>query len=207
MKRTIDKNIWNRKEHFDFFKDFDDPLFGVTVNVDFTTTYKQTKESGKSFFLTSLHRIMQAVNEIEEFRYRIEGDDVVCYDVIHAASTVGREDGTFGFSFMEYYDDRDLFIEKASQVVEHIKKMTGITLIEQTDSINVIHYSPMPWIQFTDLKHPAKLGGRFSIPKISTGKLFEEGGQLMLPMSITANHAVMDGLHIAHFLENLNKYK
>ncbi|NDV94321.1 chloramphenicol acetyltransferase [Dysgonomonas sp. 521] len=204
MKRIIDQSTWNRKEHFDFFKDFDDPLFGVTVNVDFTTTYNSAKESGNSFFLTSLHRIMQAVNRTEEFRYRIEGDDVVCYDTIHATSTIGREDGTFGFSFMEYFEDRSLFIENALQVMNHIKQLSGITLLEQTDNINVIHYSPLPWVRFTDLKHPAKLGGRFSIPKISTGKLFEENGRLMLPMSITANHAVMDGFHVSRFLDNLN---
>lgn len=150
---------------------------------------------------------MQAVNATEEFRYRIEGDDVACYDVIHATSTIGREDGTFGFSFIEYFDNRDLFIENGIRVVNHIKQLTGIALTEQTDNINVIHYSPMPWIKFTDLKHPSRLGGRFSIPKISTGKLFEEKGRLMLPMSITANHAVMDGLHIARFIDLLESIK
>lgn len=50
MKKIVDKNIWNRKDHFDFFKDFDDPLFGVTVDIDFTDTYNESKELGRSFF-------------------------------------------------------------------------------------------------------------------------------------------------------------
>jgi len=207
MKSLLDINTWKRKEHFEFFRRFDDPLFGLTVNVGFTSTYKLSKEKKQSFFLHSLHRIMQAANATEEFRYRIEGENVACYDVIHAASTVGREDGTFGFSFMEYSPDRNVFIEKATEVINKIKNMSGITLPEQTDNINVIHYSPMPWMRFTDLKHPLMLDKSFSIPKISTGKLFEENGELMLPMSITASHALMDGYHIAQFFERLNEFE
>ncbi|MDH6310251.1 chloramphenicol O-acetyltransferase type A [Dysgonomonas sp. PFB1-18] len=204
MNKIIDINTWIRKEHYEFFKDFDDPMFGLTFNVDFTAVYNEAKRTNSSFFLFSLHKIMQAANATEEFRYRIEGDDVVCYDVIHASSTVGRPDGTFGFSTMEYFTDRDTFVSEGSKVVERIKSLTGITFEEQTDRKDVIHYSPMPWIQFTDLKHPASFGKKFSIPKISTGKLFKEGAALKLPVSVTANHALMDGYHVARFLDNLN---
>lgn len=205
MKYTIDKSTWNRREHFEFFRKFDDPLFGLTVNVDFTATYNNAKESGSSFFLYSLHKILQALNTVEEFKYRIEGDEIVCYDVIHGTSTVGREDGTFGFSFMEYFADRDRFVENASVIVNRIKQLSGLTFSEQTDRVDVIHYSPMPWIQFTDLKHPGSFGTNFSTPKISTGKLFRDGDKLMLPMSITANHALMDGYHVAQFLNKLDE--
>lgn len=74
MKTVIDIEKWNRKEHFNFFKAFDDPFFGMTVDVDFTAVYKQCKEAKSSFFLYSLHRIIQAVNTVEAFRYRIEGE-------------------------------------------------------------------------------------------------------------------------------------
>jgi len=205
MKKNIDINKWNRKEHFEFFKDFDDPLFGVTVNVDFTKIYNLAKETNNSFFIYSLHKIMQAANATEEFRYRIEEGQVVSYDIIHPASTIGRTDGTFGFSFIEFNSDRDRFSNDAFLVIEKIKNMTGITYSEQTNRNDVIHYSPMPWIQFTDLKHPAMFRTQFSIPKISTGKLFKDGQSLMLPMSVTANHALMDGYHVARFLDKLEE--
>ena len=44
MKKILDIENWNRKEHFLFFKNFDDPFFGVTADVDFTDTYRKAKE-------------------------------------------------------------------------------------------------------------------------------------------------------------------
>ncbi|EGN08243.1 hypothetical protein HMPREF1018_02554 [Bacteroides fragilis] len=100
MKQLIDLENWNRKEHFKFFSAFDDPFFGITTLVDFTNTYHQSKDEKKSFFLYSVHFLLQCVNEVEAFKLRIEGEQVVKYDFIHLSPTIGREDGTFGFGFL-----------------------------------------------------------------------------------------------------------
>lgn len=71
MKHPIDLEHWNRKEHFLFFGSMDDPFFGLTTQIDVTSIYKEAKADHASFFLYSLHKIMTAVNEVEEFRYRI----------------------------------------------------------------------------------------------------------------------------------------
>ena len=39
MKQTIDITHWNRREHFEFFSQFDEPFFGITTLEDFTTAY------------------------------------------------------------------------------------------------------------------------------------------------------------------------
>lgn len=77
MKQLIDLENWNRKEHFKFFSAFDDPFFGITTLVDFTNTYHQSKDEKKSFFLYSVHFLLQCVNEVEAFKLRIEGEQVV----------------------------------------------------------------------------------------------------------------------------------
>lgn len=205
MKRIIDIDTWNRKEHFNFFKAFDDPFFGVTVNVDFSTTYHQAKDDNSSFFLYSLHKIMQAVNAVDAFRYRIEDDKLVCYDIIHPAPTVGRDDGTFCFSFFEYQPDTSTFVEEAQQIIEKAKASTGLGLDASPGRNDVIHYSAVPWIQFTDMKHAVSFGNNAAIPKISTGKYFIQEQKIMLPVSITVSHAVMDGLHVSLFLNKLQE--
>ena len=80
IEKIIDIATWNRKEHFEHFSAFDDPFFGVTVHVDCTRSYQEAKDKGVSFSLLLLHRIITAASKVEEFRYRIEGDKVVCYD-------------------------------------------------------------------------------------------------------------------------------
>ena len=36
IEKIIDIATWNRREHYEHFSAFDDPFFGVTVNVDCT---------------------------------------------------------------------------------------------------------------------------------------------------------------------------
>ena len=91
MKHPIDLEHWNRKEHFLFFGSMDDPFFGLTTQIDVTSIYKEAKADHASFFLYSLHKIMTAVNEVEEFRYRIIDNIPVCFDRIHVGTTIGRK--------------------------------------------------------------------------------------------------------------------
>ena len=43
MKRVINLDNWNRKEHFKFFSALDDPFWGITTTVDFTSIYHKVK--------------------------------------------------------------------------------------------------------------------------------------------------------------------
>lgn len=113
IEKIIDIATWNRKEHFEHFSAFDDPFFGVTVNVDCTRAYREAKNKGVSFSLLLLHRIITAAAKVEEFRYRIEGEKVVCYDSLLPEATVGRADHTFSFASFEYDPDELTFILKA----------------------------------------------------------------------------------------------
>jgi chloramphenicol O-acetyltransferase type A len=56
MKEKIDINTWIRKDHFKFFSAFEEPFFGVTVDVDCTATYEEAKENNVSFFLFYNHK-------------------------------------------------------------------------------------------------------------------------------------------------------
>lgn len=121
-KTKLNIESWNRKEHFRFFSAFDDPFFGITTNVDFTTIYLEAKHDSQSFFLYSLHHILTKANETDEFKLRIEGgNSVVKYDTIHVSPTIGRKDGTFGFAFFEYIPDRNDFIQQAIQEITRVK--------------------------------------------------------------------------------------
>ena len=51
IEKIIDIATWNRREHYEHFSAFDDPFFGVTVQVDCTRTYQEAKTKGISFSL------------------------------------------------------------------------------------------------------------------------------------------------------------
>ena len=156
IEKIIDIATWNRREHYEHFSAFDDPFFGVTVQVDCTRAYQEAKTKGISFSLLVLHRITTAAAAVEEFRYRIEGDKVVCYDSLLPEATVSRADHTFSFAAFEYDPDELVFIRRAKAEMERLQATTGLNK-GGTFHPNAIHYSAVPWLSFTDMKHPTNM--------------------------------------------------
>jgi chloramphenicol O-acetyltransferase type A len=70
-----------------------------------------------------LHKTLVAVNTIESFRYRIS-DKIYINDRIDASATIGRPDGTFGFSLIEYNLSFDKFKATVAEI-ERIQTTTG----------------------------------------------------------------------------------
>ncbi|WP_316831195.1 chloramphenicol acetyltransferase [Pedobacter aquatilis] len=199
MRKKIDINTWLRKDHFNFFNTFDEPFFGVTVNVDCTSTYEEAKALGASFFLLYLHKSLVAANQIENFKYRIIDGEVWQYEVINAAATINRPNGTFGFGYFDYFEKFAEFSAAATQEIAKVQNTTG--LIPSASGENVIHYSALPWLNFTSMSHARNYAYKDSCPKISFGQVNIENGRRIMPVSIHANHALMDGFHVAQFVE------
>ncbi len=64
MLKKLDIATWDRKEHFHFFKQFEEPFFGICTEVDCTLAYQQAKALQTSFFLYYLHKSIVAVNHV-----------------------------------------------------------------------------------------------------------------------------------------------
>jgi len=77
MPTYLDLTTWPRKQHFDFFRGFDNPFFNVCVPVDVTALGAFCRAEGVSFFLGYLHLSTRAANAVESFRYRLRGDRVL----------------------------------------------------------------------------------------------------------------------------------
>lgn len=199
--KIIDLNTWKRKEHFEFFSSFDDPMFGFVTNIDCTNAYNVTKEKNHSFFAYYMHKSLLAANKIEEFKYRIVDGNAVIYDEIHASPTIGRDDGTFGFSFVAFNQDFTTFCASLKKEIAIVENSGGLRLDVDAGRINTIYYSTLPWSSFTGLTYPRNVKDTSGIPQITFGKLFTEGERKLMPVSLHAHHALVDGLHLANFLE------
>lgn len=201
MKQKLDIANWNRKEHFMFFKQFEEPFFGATITIDCTKAYAAAKERKTSFFTYYLHKTLVAVNHIECFKYRIADESIYIYDQINASATIGRADGTFGFSLIEYDPDYLVFEKKATAEAARIQTTTGLFTREFRDD-NLIHFSAIPWLNFTSLSHARSYTFPDSCPKISFGKMIttEEGTKTMA-MSIHVHHGLIDGLQLGQFVD------
>ncbi len=201
MKTYLDLNAWPRGEHFAFFRQFGEPFFGVVVTVDCTKAYERAKSSGIPFFVWYLHKTLETVNACEPFRYRIEGDRVAIHDRIDGSATIGRQDGSFGFSLMEFHPDLATFNATALAEIDRVKKTPGL-FTRSFESDNLIHFSAIPWVDFTSLSHARHFSLADSCPKISFGKMtLHPDGRRTMPMSVHVHHALMDGLHVGQFTD------
>lgn len=203
MKQKLNLDTWNRKEHFLFFKQMEEPFFGVTTRVDCTKAYAKAKELGVSFFTYYLHKTLIAVNSVENFRYRIIDNEVYVFDQIDASATILREDKTFGFSLMKYDQNLNAFAEITRNEIARIQNTTG--LITRDFEINLIHFSALPWIDFTSYSHARSYTWPDSCPKISYGKMVTENGQKSMAISVHVHHGLADGYHLGQFLTLLQE--
>lgn len=203
MKQELDITTWNRKEHFEFFCKFEEPFFGTTIQLDCTKAYTKAKELGVSFFTYYLHKTLVAVNKTENFRYRIHDEKVFIYDKINISSTILRDDKTFGFSEIEYNENLNSFIENYNTEATRVKNTTGLFTREYNE--NIVHFSALPWINFTSISHSRSFTFPDSCPKFSFGKMTTENDKKLMSMSVHVHHGLVDGYHLGLFFEEFER--
>jgi len=203
---VLDIETWNRKQHFKHFSAMKDPFFEVTVPFDVSRAYQFSKKENLSFFGKYLHDCMKAINDIDALKLRIIDEKVVKYNVIHASPTLMRNDKTFGFSFITYNTDLVVFLKNLESEKERI--MNTNTLYPPINGLDCIHCSAMPWVPFMGHKEPVS-GLQDSVPKLAFSKIETNNNIQKMNVSISVNHALVDGYDIGLFVEkfqyNLNK--
>ena len=203
--KIVEINSWKRKEHYNFFSKFDEPFFGIVSEIDCTIAYEYVKNNSKSFFAYYLHKSLLAVNKIEEFKYRIDNDNIVIYNKIHASSTIIRDDETYGFSFALYNPDFEIFDKTLQKEIKNVKNSVGLRLNKDGLRKDTIHYSSIPWRKFTGLTHARNFSIKDSVPKITFGKIYLKEKRWIMPIAIYAHHGLVDGLHVAKYLDKFQK--
>jgi len=201
MYNRLNIENWNRKEHFAFFNQFDEPFFGIVAEIDCTEAYQICKNNSIPFSLYYHYQAIIAVNQTEEFRYRIKNDEVIIFDIIHVTTTIGRDDNTFSFSFIPFTKSLNEFMKLAKTDIDRIKNSSGLGANENTGRLDVIHFSTVPWISFTGVTHPQNFKFKDSIPKITFGKYVHRNDRILMPISVNAHHGLMDALHVSQFLQ------
>lgn len=142
-----------------------------------------------------------AVNSIEAFRYRIVDETILVHDRIDGSATISREDGSFGFSLIEFNPDFEIFSINALQEIERVKTTPGL-FTRTFDEDNLIHFSALPWLNFTALSHARSYGFADSCPKISFGKMMlSETGKRTMSMSVHVHHGLVDGLQVGQYVD------
>ena len=76
------------------------------------------------------------------------------------------------------------------------------SLEDGEDGESLFFVSCVPWLSYTALTQPTPTPAD-SNPRITWGRWHRQEGRILLPMTLLANHALVDGIHIARFYQNL----
>lgn len=199
----LDLEHWPRKATFEFFKDFEDPFFNFAANIDVTRFFRFCKGNGLSISISILYYVLAAVNEIPEFRVRIVDGKLVEFGRIHGTQTILNDDETFSFAYFEMRDDVFSFNEHGKAAVEKYKQLRSYDV--EADRFDLIYCSVIPWVSFTSFKHASRLDRTQTVPRIVFGKMYDDGPVKKMPLSVEANHMIMDGLHVGKLFNRVQE--
>ncbi|MBR6089951.1 MAG: hypothetical protein IKP86_08460 [Anaerolineaceae bacterium] len=200
MSYTIlDMDNYRRRAHFDYFRSLLYPYAGITVNVDVSDALRYSKQYRRSFYLTFLHAAALAADGVKELRQRIRGEQIVEYDECPTSHIELLEDSSYCYCTIRHHMDIQTYFEQAEEARKQCAQ-NGITEDQAVESMYFV--STVPWLNYTALIQP--VGGEESNPRITWGKYVKDDeGKIVMPVSILAHHALVDGIHFAQFYKNL----
>lgn len=222
--RYLDIERWGRRAQFAFFAPYELPFFNVCTELRVGPTLRYCREHGLSSSLACWFACLRTINALEPFRMRLRppadadanadtnadtrpADSALprvwIHERIDIGTTVLNDDGeTFRFCYFPYAERFDAFCAGAKAAMARAPQDA---MEEREDDDDLIHGTTVPWIRFSSVSHPRRLGGLDAVPKIVFGRYDHRGDESWLPVSIEVHHMLMDGLHVGRAFERLER--
>lgn len=206
--KIIDVDSWKRKNHYNNFIRYDNPVFSLGTELDVTDLVVFCKAHGRSFFVTFMFLMMKSINEVEEFRIRIVGNDVVMFDKVLPNYIVMADDGVIVTSRSELYDDYATFYDRTRADLEKSKLSSKREAFNFSNNNDCVYISCLPWRAFTSVTNAYNLADKnqTSIPRITWFKyVLDNDGRYKMGFDVAAHHALIDGKPVCDMLNLLQE--
>lgn len=91
------------------------------------------------------------------------------------------------------------FLDTCRQAkLRHAEAKAQANLDDGEDGVSLLFVSSVPWLHYTALRQPVPTPAD-SNPRITWGQYRTEQGRTHIPVTLLANHALVDGVHIQAF--------
>lgn len=211
-KRMVDFESWERKDNFNFFRNFLNPCITITSEVECSGAKEKAKQNGESFFLHYLYAILRAANEIEELRFRVDNEgQILCFETVDVLCPIRMQaNGKFYTVRIPWKEDFVAFYREARHIIDSIPE-DGNPYGTENDSTedqrySVILVSATPDLYFTSMTHTQERPSGSSYPLLNVGKAVVREGKLVMPVAINVHHGFVDGSHLATFYQKVEAY-
>ena len=205
------KNFEKRRDRFEFFESFENPLLNLSFDLEVEEFRPFCKAQKLAPFHFLLYCLMGALNELDNFKYRIYEGKVIKIEEIIGSYTVMNEENLFNYTRFQADPDLRTFIENSLRAKAEAEQSlalinTGIELSER-EMKNYVFITSIPWLKLNSIEHPVYKYRSADIPSIAWGKFTNSlDSKLIIPLSVQAHHGFVDAYHI-HLLAELLKKK
>ena len=177
-------------------------MFSITFPVRVDALYRYARENGLSFFAVCLFVLLKALNEVPQFRQRVEDGDVWEYESVDALVPVLAAAGEFSQIVVEYRDSLSGFLEHALPLIQAAKgEPARANPCHRTD---IAVFSCLPWMPFTQVASAYRSFRGQYLPLIHWGKMGPDAsGRLMMSVAVQANYVLVDGVCVGNFYKNI----
>ena len=199
----IDLERYDRRPHFEYFSSLQYPYVGITNNVEVSELVRFCKAKDYSFYLMFLHAAAIAADGVRQLRQRIHEGGIIEYSECPTSHIELLENNTYCYCTLHHHMTMEEYIPCAVEA-RNLCRQNG-SIDEDDDSDSMYFISTLPWLHYTAMIQPVA-GGEESNPRITWGKFQEDyRGKKQLPVTLLAHHALVDGIHIAMFYQNLEQ--
>lgn len=212
MKHIIDIDTWERRDNYNFFRNFVSSWYSITTEIDCTEASLAARAAGRSFFLYYLYAVLRSANEVDELRFRKDKNgQVVFHDRVDIISPIAVPGKTFYTIRIPYHEDFNRFYAEAYALITNIPEdgdpYGAEKHLAQQGDYDVVHLSAVPKMYFTSTTYTlAEAGNACSHPLMTAGKTVTREGRLVFPLSIYVDHSFVDGSHLASFFGKIEEY-
>ena len=206
----IDIETWKRKSHYLLFGGYTNPTYVMDVRLDMTC-FMEHRSVEDGFFIPFTWLLMMAANQFEGFRIRWVDGRLVCFDAVHPSYTVLLEDQNFAFQATDYCPSYRTFAQTMHRDIADVRAgaVSGQegSYFETNSRAELIYISSMPWVDFRSISNPLPYEDKMSmsIPRFNWGKCVREGDRWAMSLSVTVNHAYIDGYEVSMMLLKLQE--
>lgn len=182
MKQIIDIETWERRDNYNFFRNFVSSWYSITTEIDCTEASLAARAAGRSFFLYYLYAVLRSANEVDELRFRKDKNgQVVFHDRVDIISPIAVPGKTFYTIRIPYHEDFNRFYAEAYALITNIPEdgdpYGAEKHLAQQGDYDVVHLSAVPKMYFTSTTYTlAEAGNACSHPLMTAGKTVTREG-------------------------------
>lgn len=201
--KIINTDKWERGKIFKYYIEKLPNVMSLTVDIDITEFLEFIKNKKLKFYPSMIWLVSKVLNSHDEFKYNWDKKgNLIKWDYISPYyADFNKEDQTFVRLVTEYNDNLKIFHYKFMENREKFKNLRGFDL--KDIPLNTYDLSCLPWVRYKSFDLHVFDDGKYLAPGIVWGKYEKQGDRYIMPLTMTAHHAVCDGFHLCRFFNEI----